>query len=113
MNIDSYRFGKIVVDGQAYTSDVIIYPDRVDADWWREKGHSLCMEDLKEVIAAKPEVLVIGTGLPGLMSVPEDVRSHLEQQDIEVIVQNTGQAWKTYNARSNNDKTVAAFHLTC
>jgi len=31
MKIDSYSFGRIVIDGQVYTSDVIIYPDRVDA----------------------------------------------------------------------------------
>jgi hypothetical protein len=30
--IDAYHFGWMVVDGKAYTSDVIIFPDRVKAN---------------------------------------------------------------------------------
>jgi hypothetical protein len=30
--IDSYDFGAIVIDGKRYSSDVIIYPDRVKDD---------------------------------------------------------------------------------
>ena len=37
MNIEDYRFGRIVVNGRAYTSDVIVFPDRV-----------------KEVVSLKP-----------------------------------------------------------
>ena len=47
MQIDSFTFGKITIDGVAYTSDVIVYPDRVDPSWWREKGHGLNIMDLK------------------------------------------------------------------
>jgi hypothetical protein len=39
--IDSYKFGRIVIDGQAYSRDVIILPDRVIRDWWRDSGHIL------------------------------------------------------------------------
>lgn len=35
--INSYDFGRIVVDGKAYTSDVIIFPDRVNSYWWRKE----------------------------------------------------------------------------
>ncbi len=35
MRIDHYVFGKMVVDGKTYTSDLIVYPDRVDPSWWR------------------------------------------------------------------------------
>jgi len=33
MHISDYRFGRIVIDGKTYTSDVIVYPDRVDPSW--------------------------------------------------------------------------------
>ena len=59
--IDSYGFGEIVVDGQRYTSDVIIYPDRVDSSWWRKEGHRLSIEDLEDIVKAKPETLIVGT----------------------------------------------------
>ncbi|RLI41160.1 hypothetical protein DRO69_11945, partial [Candidatus Bathyarchaeota archaeon] len=62
--IDSYDFGVIVIKGKRYTSDVIVLPEKVIDGWWRKEGHSLHMEDLKEVIERepKPEVLVVGTG---------------------------------------------------
>jgi hypothetical protein len=31
--IDSYEFGRIVIDGREYRADVIILPERVVADW--------------------------------------------------------------------------------
>lgn len=34
MIVDDYSFGRIKVGGKEYTSDVIIYPDRVDSSWW-------------------------------------------------------------------------------
>ena len=60
--IDSYRFGEIVIDGRHYSHDVIIYPDHVDSDWWRAEGHSVEPSDLAEVLESPPEVLVIGQG---------------------------------------------------
>jgi len=38
--IDGYSFGRIVVEGKEYTSDLIIYPDHIQGDWWREEGAS-------------------------------------------------------------------------
>ena len=46
MNIEDYRFGRVVIDGRAYTSDVIVFPDRVKDNWWRNEGHELCPADL-------------------------------------------------------------------
>jgi hypothetical protein len=33
MIIEAYRFGRIDIDGHAYTSDVIITPERVVDTW--------------------------------------------------------------------------------
>jgi len=44
--IEHYEFGHIVIRGKSYSSDVIIYPDHVDSDWWREEGHRLSPVDL-------------------------------------------------------------------
>ena len=48
--IDSYHFGQIVISGKAYSSDVVISPDRVRDNWSRKTGHELCVEDIAEVI---------------------------------------------------------------
>jgi len=111
--IDSYHFGTIVVDGRRYFRDVIIYPDRVDGRWWRERGHSLSPADLGEVLRSPPEVLVIGRGSLGRMAVPVETRRRLEQAGIEVIAESTGRACKTYNRLRAVRRVVAALHLSC
>ena len=73
MHIDSYQFGKIVIDGTAYNSDCLILGDSVQPNWWRKQGHFLTSEDIQPVIAANPSILVIGCGASGLMEVSEDI----------------------------------------
>jgi hypothetical protein len=113
MKIEHYSWGQIGINGQTYTSDVIIYPDRVVSFWWRKEGHNLNIEDLKDVIDAKPEAVVIGTGALGVMKVPEETKSYLQSKGIEVYAERTGKAVEMFN-RLGEDKTViAALHLTC
>jgi hypothetical protein len=111
--IESYRFGEIVIDGRRYSNDVIVYPDRVDSQWWREEGHSLSPTDVSEVLQMPPEVLVIGQGSPGRMDVPAETRRQLQDAGMEVIAEPTEQACKTYNRLRTKRRIVAALHLTC
>jgi hypothetical protein len=113
MKIGHYSFGRIVIDGKTYTSDVIVYPGRVDASWWRKEGHNLHSEDLKEVMNAKPEVLIVGTGASGVMKVPKETISHLESKGIEVHVAQTEDAVELFNRLQTDRKVIAALHLTC
>ncbi|UCF96635.1 MAG: hypothetical protein JSV89_15860 [Spirochaetaceae bacterium] len=111
--IDSYSFGSITIDGKNYSSDVIVYPDRVDSSWWRKEGHNLCLEDIEEVLRYRPEVLVIGQGKPGLMKVGKELTKQLRQRGIEVRSGPTAKAVRLYNELSTGKKIVAALHLTC
>ncbi len=111
--IDSYHFGQIVINGQKYSSDVVIFSDRVKDDWWRKTGHELCVEDIAEVITENPEVLVVGTGASGLMMVLPEVQEELETRNIKLIVEPTGEACDIYNQLSRFQRVVAALHITC
>ena len=111
--IDSYDFGRIVINGKRYSSDLIIFRDKVRTSWWRKEGHRLHVEDLKDVLEAKPEVLVVGTGYSGLMTVPPEIRKYVESEGIELIAQKTAEACKTFNRLVKSRKVVAALHLTC
>jgi len=114
VKIDSYHFGEMVIEGKRYTADVIIFPERVQAHWWRAEGHELAPGDLDTVIEAKPEVLVVGTGNPGYMRVLPETETYLHQQGIRLLAEPTAQAWQTYNRlASGTTKVVASFHLTC
>ena len=113
MRIDHYSFGSITISGKTYTSDVIIYPDRVDDSWWRKEGHYLQKADLADIVAAKPDLLIVGTGAHGVMAVPESTALFLLSHDIEVIIEKTAKAVEIFNDQPVGKKVVAAFHLTC
>jgi len=112
--IDSYSFGQIVVNGKRYTSDIIIFQNRIKDNWWRKEGHSIDVEELKEVIQEKPKILVIGTGYFRFVKVPVEVKEYVKSNGIELITQSTRDACKTFNTLlKSGKKVVAALHLAC
>ena len=114
MIIGAYRFGRIDVDGHAYESDVIITPERVVETWRRKESHNLVVADLADVVAAKPDIVVVGTGYFGRMIVSEDARRYLEAQGIRVRAARTRQAVQDFNqVQDQRARVVAALHLTC
>jgi hypothetical protein len=114
MIIEAYRFGRIDIDGHAYTSDVIITPERVVDTWWRKEGHTLALTDLDDVVTATPDILVVGTGYFGRMNVSDEARRYLEARGIRVREARTRQAVEDFNhLQEQHARVVAALHLTC
>jgi len=114
MHIDSYQFGKIVIDGTAYDSDCLIICDSVQAHWRRKQGHLLIVEDLEPIIAAGPATLIVGCGASGLMKVSENISQVLQEYGIELFTANTNTAVAKFNELSEKGKNIAAaLHLTC
>ncbi|MCS7113052.1 MAG: Mth938-like domain-containing protein [Nitrososphaerota archaeon] len=113
--IEEYRFGSIKVDGANYTRDIMILPGgRVKPNWWRIEGHKLHLEDLRDLLDAKPDIIIIGTGFYGAMDVPSEVVEAIRGQSIEVLARKTYEAVRLYNELSSKDRRVAAaLHLTC
>ena len=112
--IESYDFGEIRIDGKTYTSDVIIYADRVDSSWWRKTSHQLGTHDIPdEVFIQNPDVILVGTGSPGFMKVLPEAKKLIEPKGIKLIIEDTQKACETYNRLRNNQKIIALFHLTC
>ncbi len=112
-HIESYSFGHLTVDGKTYTSDLIILPGGIHADWRRKRGHSLHSDDLETIVQAAPKVLVVGTGSLGQMKVSKATLAYLAGKGIRVVVERTGLACQRYNELAADEPTAAAFHLTC
>lgn len=115
MKINNYTFGQIEVEGTDFSNDVIIFPEKVMPNWWREEGHKVHLEDLEAVIKRKPEVLIIGTGAQERMRVSEKVKQELKKRGIgKVMALNTKRACEKFNELMQSEKeAVAALHLTC
>jgi len=111
--IESYTFGRMEIKGQAYTSDLILFPDKINDSWWRETGHKLSLKDLEDVFQETPEALIIGTGFYGIMKVEEEVKEAAQSKGITLIIEKTESAVQRYNEIASKKKTIGAFHLTC
>lgn len=114
MLIDSYRFGEMLVNGRSFTSDLVIFSDHINDQWWRESGHNVGADDLTEIINSRPEVLVIGRGKLGAMKIPAKVCDDILDMGIQLVHARTEEAIAVYNQMATCGKNViGAFHLTC
>jgi hypothetical protein len=113
MHIDRYEFGVIVIDGQTFRNDVLIWPGRIKGDWWRREGHFLQLDDVAEALAANPQVLVVGMGDPGHMQVDPALAAYLKEVGIGLEAHPTRRACRLINEMSGKRRLAAALHLTC
>jgi hypothetical protein len=94
----------------------------------RKQGHYLSTDDFSSIPdlfnlprsdakhllrGEKPELVIIGAGYSGVMQVNSNVEEFFKTKGIEIIIQKTIDAWKTYNELNQSKKIIALFHLTC
>ncbi|MBU0531982.1 Mth938-like domain-containing protein [Candidatus Micrarchaeota archaeon] len=110
--IDGYSFGRIVVNGKTYTNDIKIFNNIIKPDWWRKEGHKLYLEDMRDVLAEKPKIIIIGCGHDGVMKVMPEVHEYCQKNKIELIELWTTEAVKKFNELAGPG-VIGLFHLTC
>jgi hypothetical protein len=110
--MDGYRFGRLIVDGEEQSQDVIVLPDRVVTSWWRTDGHRLVLADLDDVLEDLPGHLLVGTGAYGRMRPDPEMLEQLRERGVEVEAMPTGEAVRRYGELDPR-RTAAALHLTC
>jgi hypothetical protein len=113
VRIDKFSFGEVVIDGESYRRDLIVFPDRVQPGWWRQEGHVLQLEDLRDALSSQPEALIIGTGTQERLRVAPEVMAHTREVGIELLAFQTCMACRTFNELIGKRKVVALLHLTC
>jgi hypothetical protein len=112
--IDSYNFGNMVINGTKYSADLVIFGSNIEPNWWRQKGHEVCVEDIWQYIDEfNPATMVIGTGKFGLVKILPETEEYFKIKNITYIAQQTGDAYLTYNRLAQSKKVMGAFHLTC
>jgi hypothetical protein len=103
----------VVIDGKRYRRDVIVYPDRVQPDWWRREGHVLRLEDLADVLSAEPDTVIVGTGSQERLQIAPEVIAHTTKIGVELLEFQTCVACRTFNELTGKRKVIALLHLTC
>ncbi len=110
--INSYSFGKIMINDQQFTSDLMILPSGKIISWWRKTGHNLVNEDMEKIYTAEPSVIILGTGQMGVMKVSEEIRKYCTDHNIKLVVEPTDKAVESFNNEPTESK-AAGLHLTC
>ena len=70
-------------------------------------------DDLADIVRAKPDMLIVGTGYSGVMTVPEETVRFVVSKGIEIRIERTGKAVELYNSMKKEGTVIAALHLTC
>jgi hypothetical protein len=112
MEINSTSYGQITIDGKKYDHDVWIFPD--DTIKRRTTDHQFTREEFELLIQKKPEIIVIGTGQSGVLTVGEESRNAAREKNIHLMIAKSPDAAKIFNELKKNRKMVAAaIHITC
>jgi hypothetical protein len=131
--IEEYHFGSITIDGKIFNHDVEVRWTPKESlrdptgqavevlEWWRKESHFVYPEDVKRAIEQNPEVIIIGTGESGVMEVGEEAKKEIESKGIELIIDITEEAIKTFNVlleesekeEGKQKRVIGLFHLTC
>lgn len=111
--IDAYHFGSITINGKTYNHDVEVrWTDEI-LSWWRKESHIIDVEDVKRPVAANPQTIIIGTGESGVAQVTEEAQNFIKEKGIELLIDKTEEAIKTFNVIKEQKKIIGLFHLTC
>ncbi len=116
MRIESYQFGEIVIDGVRYNKDLKIIKGKIIENWWRSQGHLLQLSDILDIVAAKPNTLVVGTGAYGRMLLKPGLLDELGSKGIYVEFLPTELAAEKFNellSQLGVESVAFAAHLTC
>ncbi len=112
--IQEYTFGRLKINDQVYTQDVKIRAGLIYCPWWRQKGHTVQIPDVQDLLDHKPEILILGKGNPGLMQSSRELSTNLEKLGIELIELPTQEAVSRFNDLFTKGRQICAgLHLTC
>lgn len=114
-HIDEYQFGRMAINGKPFTTDlVILSTGEVIDNWIRKTGHFMEYNDIKALISAEPENIIIGTGGSGRMQVDPNLLSLFDRLAINVDIDSNKQAVELYNQKIKTSRKIGAcFHPTC
>jgi hypothetical protein len=114
--ITHYSFGKMVIDGKTYRSDVAILPGGKVSRWSFElSSHEIWAEHLRDFVSDRVGTIIIGTGFGGraaLTAPARDMIDKLKAEGVVVHIDLTSDAVQLYNA-SPKKGLLAFFHLNC
>ena len=122
--INHFVWGKFTISGNEHGKtelgkvgkgkDIRLIGTKV-SKWKEREGHKLETNMITGVFGLKIEVLIIGTGVDGMIECPKKVRNYIKDNGIDtLIIEETPAACRIYNRLYHEGKKVALLaHGTC
>jgi len=119
--IEEYNFGYVIINGRRYNNDIEVRWTNEVLPWDFREHHLIDIEEVKRAIEQNPETIIIGTGKSGLANITEEAENFIRENRIELIVDKTEEAIKTFNIMNEESledegkqrRAIGLFHLTC
>jgi hypothetical protein len=111
-------WGHVTVQGLGRFRDAKLWPGGGRAWDWGETGTDhrpgIQPADVTELLAHRPDAVVLGCGRHGRLDVCPETLSLLREHGVTVVRERTGAAFEMYNALALEGRRVAGlFHTTC
>lgn len=106
--IQGYDETGVVIRGQRHTATLLVCADRLHSPWWPVTDPmALGPEQLTELVALGPQVLLLGTGRRALLPRPT-LLLPFSERGIGVEIMTTAAACRTYNLLLAEGRRVVA-----
>lgn len=105
--IRGYAPGYVTVNDVVHRQSLIVLADRIIADWPPQAWSELRAEHINQIVALRPEIVLIGTG-ESRRQPPPAVLAPLLAGGLGWEVMDTGAACRTYNILLGEGRRVAA-----
>ncbi|BAU57541.1 MTH938/NDUFAF3 family protein [Halorhodospira halochloris] len=110
--VNSYEPGAITINRQQYTTSVILTPESLSCDLAAERITDLALQDLQQLLAWQPEMILLGTGPTQIFPKREIIRGIISQEiGCEAIT--TSAASQTFNLLASEGRRVSAVLFVC
>lgn len=105
--VTGFGEGWVRIGADEYREGVVILPDRVVTGWASAGFDALAAEDLAQLLALEPEIVLLGTGARQRFPHPR-LLAPLNEKRIGVEVMDTRAACRTFNILVAEGRRVAA-----
>lgn len=106
INIQSFSPGKLVINEQTYTNNVLITADFKISPWEVSSIESLSRATLEPLLQGNPELVIIGTG-DTTVFLPPALMIVFYEKGIGVEVMTSAAAVRTYTILTSEDRHVS------
>jgi len=104
--IEAYDADSITINQMKYSDNILLLKNQLASPWVRKSVVDLVADDFDEIISAKPQTLIVGTGSKHIFFSSE-IMALFQQARIGLETMTTPAACRTYNILASEGRNVA------